>query len=103
MLAGVAEVVLFPPPVPHPPGDGRGGHVVPAAGGEDVHLLALVAAGDLPQLQDAPLVLPGGDRDGHVGVSQVVNAGAAVAAVNVTAVNFPSGMAGISLPPWALR
>ena len=43
-----------------------------------MHLPALVAAGDLPQLQHAALVLPGRDRDDHVGVGEVVRAGAAV-------------------------
>ena len=59
MGAAVAEVVLLPPPGGHPVDDAGGGQGGGGAGGQDVHLagVAGLAAGDLPQLQHAALVL----------------------------------------------
>jgi hypothetical protein len=56
--ATVAEPVLFPPPAGHPVDHARGGQLILAAGGEDVYLLSLVAAGDLPQVSTSPLCPP---------------------------------------------
>ncbi len=76
--ATVAEPVLFPPPAGHPVDHARGGQLILAARGEDVYLLSLVAAGDLPQVQHLALVLAAGDRERDAGVRDVIGAVAAV-------------------------
>ena len=76
--AGVAEVVLFPPPASHPPDHGGSGQRGGVAAGQDVHLAVLVAAGDLPQRQHLSLVLPAGDRQADAGLGEVVAAFAPV-------------------------
>ena len=70
--AGVAEVVLLPPPRGQPPADLPGGQV--GAGGQRVDLPGAAAAGgdaagDLPQADRLPLARPVADvqRDGRVG------------------------------------
>src|SRR5208337_1027429 len=74
VCAGVPEVVLFPPPAGHRVDDAGGGQDSGAAGGEDVDLAALVAAGDLPQVQHLAFVLAAGDGQLDPGVGEVVAA-----------------------------
>ncbi len=73
--AGVAEVVLLPPPRGQPPADFPGGQV--GAGGQRVDLPGAAAAGghpagDLPQADRLPLARPVVDAQRHHGVGQVV-------------------------------
>ena len=73
--AGVAEVVLLPPPRGQPPADLPGGQV--GAGGQRVDLPGAAAAGgdpagDLPQADRLPLARPVADAQRDGGVGQVV-------------------------------
>ena len=80
MGAGVAEVVLLPPPAGHLPDHAGGGQRGGVAAGQDVDLAALVAAGDLPQVQGLAFVLAAGDGQSDAGAGEVVAALAAVVA-----------------------
>jgi hypothetical protein len=78
--AGVAEVVLLPPPRAHPPAHLPGGQVVP--GGQRVDLPGAAAFGgdpaaDLPQHHRLALARPLADAQLHGGVGQVVLMGPA--------------------------
>jgi len=73
--AGVAEVVLLPPPGGQPPADFPGGQV--GAGGQRVDLPGAAAAGgdpagDLPQADRLPFARPVVDAQRDGGVGQVV-------------------------------